>query len=185
MDDVGRQEAQALAAHLKHERFAAVYAGPLSRAWETAGILAEPHGLQVHIIDAFNDLRFGEWEGLQRDDVRARYPDVYRLWEKDPQRVIFPGGEGLADVRARAVAGIEDLTVRHPGERIVVVTHRVVLKVLICALLGLDDSHFWNIAQDTTAVNRFDFHDGRWIASLLNDTCHLRLAPQTESPSDF
>jgi len=185
LDDVGRQEAQTLAAHLKHESFAAVYASPLSRARETANILAEPHGLDVCILEAFNDLRFGEWEGLTRNDVRARYPDLYRLWEKEPQRVIFPGGEGLADVRARATAGIQNLVVRHPREQIVVVTHRVVLKVVICALLALDDSHFWNIGQDTTAVNRFDFHDGRWIVSLLNDTCHLRVIPQRTSSPDF
>ena len=185
LDDMGRQQARLLAEHMSHEQVAAVYAAPLSRARETAQILAEPHRREVHILEAFNDLRFGDWEGLRRDDVKDRYPDLYRLWEQEPQCVIFPGGERLADVRVRAVAAVRDLVVTHPGERIVVVTHRVVLKVLICALIGLDDSHFWNITQDTTAVNRFDFQNGRWIVSLLNDTCHLRVVRPHEPAPDF
>ena len=54
------------------------------------------------------------------------------------------------------------------------VSHRIVLKALICALLGLDNSHFWNIAQDTTAINCFHHRDGTWIVNFLNDTCHVK-----------
>ena len=55
-----------------------------------------------------------------------------------------------------------------------VAAHRVVNKVLIAALLGLDDAHFWEIGQDTAAVNEFVYNNDRWVCRLINDTCHLR-----------
>ena len=45
---------------------------------------------------------------------------------------------------------------RHPGQTVLLAAHRAVNKVLISALIGLDNSHFWRIGQDTTAINRFD-----------------------------
>jgi broad specificity phosphatase PhoE len=88
--------------------------------------------------------------------------------------VVFPGGEGLGAVRARSLAAVEEVAARHPGETVLLAAHRVVNKVLIAALLGLDDSHFWEIGQDTAALNEFVHENGKWICRLVNDTCHLR-----------
>jgi broad specificity phosphatase PhoE len=52
--------------------------------------------------------------------------------------------------------------------------HRAVNKVLIAAIIGLDNSHFWRIGQDTTAINRFRRTGAVWEILLVNDTCHLR-----------
>ena len=52
--------------------------------------------------------------------------------------------------------------------------HRAVNKVLIAAFIGLDDSHFWRIGQDTTAVNRFIWTGITWQIVSINDICHLR-----------
>jgi broad specificity phosphatase PhoE len=69
---------------------------------------------------------------------------------------------------------------RHPDQTVLFVAHQVVNKVLISAFIGLDNSHFWRIAQDTTAINRFHLvEDGRrvgkiWHITSINETCHLR-----------
>ena len=52
--------------------------------------------------------------------------------------------------------------------------HRVVIKVLICHLLGLDNSHFWNIRQDVCGITVFDYEDGRFVLTRHNDTSHLQ-----------
>jgi broad specificity phosphatase PhoE len=49
----------------------------------------------------------------------------------------------------------------------------VVNKVLVCAMLGLDNSHFWRIGQDNGCLNIFDYQGGLFTALLINDTCHL------------
>jgi probable phosphoglycerate mutase len=58
---------------------------------------------------------------------------------------------------------------------VVLVSHRVINKVLICGILGLDNSHFWQITQDTTAINLLQVREGgKYLLSLMNDTCHLK-----------
>lgn len=185
LDAVGKDEALLVGERLKGERIRAVYSSPLSRAKETAQAIAEFHNLEVQCLEDLADLHFGEWEGLSLKEVKEQYPDLYQEWLKAPQQITFPGGEGLNAVRSRAREAVEGIMARHPQEAVALVSHRVVLKVLICTLLGLDNSHFWNIAQDTTAINCFHHRNGTWICNFLNDTCHLKGMGEERGKVDF
>jgi broad specificity phosphatase PhoE len=134
---------------------------------------------------AFIDINYGEWQGLPLEEVKVKYSDLYRLWQERPQEVTFPGGENLAQVRARAWDGLEKVVQANLGKTVLVVSHRVVTKVLICAVLGLDDSHFWQIKQDTTAVNCFEYTGKDFITSLINDTCHMKSIHFNTPRKDF
>ena len=72
------------------------------------------------------------------------------------------------------MAAVEAVVRRHPGQVVLLAAHRAVNKVLIAAFIGLDNSHFWRIGQDTTAINRFHRVGDTWHIMGLNDTCHLR-----------
>ncbi|MFH1169931.1 MAG: histidine phosphatase family protein, partial [Chloroflexota bacterium] len=93
-------------------------------------------------------------------------------WVDHPEQVRMPSGESLGDVRERGMVVVNDVVARHAGT-VVLVSHRAVNKVLICALLGLDDSHFWNIRQDTCGISRFDCEEGRFVLAGHNDTSYL------------
>lgn len=185
LDAVGREEALMVGERLKGEGLRAVYASPLARAKETAEAIARFHSLEVQVMAGLSDLHFGEWEGLALAAVKKQFPNLYQQWLQEPHRVVFPGGERLDAVSARAMKVVEEISERHPQEAVALVSHRVVLKVLICALLELDNSHFWNIGQDTTAVNCFHYKNGSWIVALLNDTCHLRGVGEERVKVDF
>lgn len=185
LDEVGKREAQMVGEWLKGEEISAVYSSPLSRAKETAEAIARFHNVEVQVLGGLNDLHFGEWEGMHLKEVKERYPDLYQRWQQEPHRVVFPGGEGLAEVRSRAMEAIEDVIARHSEGAVALVSHRVVLKVLICALLGLENSRFWHIGQDTAAINCFDYRGGRWIVSLLNDVCHMKGLGEEKGKVDF
>jgi len=185
LDEVGKQEARLVGEWLQQEEIEAVYSSPLSRARETAKAIALLHGLEVTVVDELTDLDFGQWQGMSLREVRNQYPDPYRTWDEEPHRLVFPGGEGLDAVRSRVLEATSHIVASHPEGTVVLVSHRVVLKVLICALLGLDNSHFWHIGQDTAAINRFDFKNGRWIVSLLNDICHLKALDEQRAKVDF
>jgi len=73
------------------------------------------------------------------------------------------------------MAALKDASTRHEGQVILLVAHQVVNKVLVCAMLGLGNSHFWRIRQHNACINVFEHQDGIFIAVLINDTCHLRL----------
>jgi len=174
LNETGQAEANALAAYFKDVAIDVIYSSPLSRAMETAQAIAGARGLRVISEPAFIDIDFGQWHGLPLKEVKERYSGLYRLWREEPQKVTFPGGENLAQVRARAWQGLRRVLQENQERTLLIVSHRVITKVLICALLGLDDSHFWQIKQDTTAVNCFEHSHGIFITSLINDTCHLK-----------
>jgi probable phosphoglycerate mutase len=174
LNETGLAEARALADYFAEIPIEAVFTSPLSRALETARPTAESQGRKIVPDPAFTDLDFGAWQGLRLKEAQEQYPDLYRLWRVQPGAVSFPGGENLAQVRSRAWEGLLRLAEGNPQRTILIVTHRVVTKVLICAALGLDDSRFWQVKQDSTAINCLEYSRGIFNIALVNDTCHLK-----------
>ncbi len=174
LNEQGREEARLAGEWLKGEAIQAAYCSPLSRARDTGEAIARHHGLEVADLPGLSDLCYVDWEGLALSEVKVKYADLYRQWESAPHRVRFPNGETLDGVKERALAAVAEALHRHPDQTVLLAAHRAVNKVLICAFIGLDNSHFWRIGQDTTAINRFDWTGGTWQIMGLNDTCHLR-----------
>jgi broad specificity phosphatase PhoE len=174
LDATGLRQALAAALRIKDWPVSAVYSSPLRRALETAKIIANQLDLNVESLAGLIDLDFGEWQGLNANEAAKRDADLYRLWIERPDLVRFPGGEELADVRERVMAVVEDIAVKNPDQVVVLVSHNVVCRVLLCSLLGLDNSHFWQLGQDVCAINAFEIRDGIPTVTLINDTCHLQ-----------
>ena len=170
----GIEQAKAVAKALADLRLDAVYSSPLARAYETATILSSEHGLEVQTVEGFIDIDFGEWQGLSHQAVKSKYRKAYDDWLQRPHTVKFMNGESLDDLRLRSIDALNDLLAKHKDATIPIVSHRVVLKVLICALLGLDNSHFWQIKHDIGAIATFEYVDDKFILASLNDTCHLK-----------
>lgn len=181
LSDEGREQARLAGQALKDTPLSSIYCSPRQRAKETAEIIAQFHHQEVIPHEAFDDMDFGQWQGMPLEQVKDQYAQDYAAWEGRPEAFVAPGGEGLDAVRRRSLAGLQQL-VSEMGEgqgedkTLAIVTHRVILKVLICAMLGLDNSHFWHIRQGTCAINIFDYDPARhlFIAEAINDTCHLR-----------
>jgi broad specificity phosphatase PhoE len=174
LNDTGREEARLAGEWLKDETMQAAYCSPLSRARDTGEAIARLHGLKVLDLPGISDICYGDWEGLPLAEVKVKYADLYRQWETAPHTVRFPQGETLDEVKARALKAVEEVVQRHAGQAVLLAAHRAVNKVLIAALTGLDNSHFWRLGQDTTAINRFNRVGDIWHIMGLNDTCHLR-----------
>jgi len=174
LDEVGIRQAEAAAARIAEWQVSAIYSSPLNRALSTAEILARPFSLEVKLLPGIIDIDYGEWRGLSPEEATAKYGDLYSTWLNSPHQVKFPAGESLAEVRERAASAVGDLIAQHPKETIVLVSHKVVCQILILSLLGLDNSHFWEITQDVCAVNLFEVRGGVSSALSLNDTCHLK-----------
>ncbi len=173
LDATGLRQALAAALRIKDWPVAAVYSSPLRRALETAKVIANQLDLPVEPLDGLIDLDFGDWQGLTAEEAAKRDGELYKLWLERPDQVRFPGGEGLADVRERVMAVVEDIAVKNPDRVMVLVSHNVVCRVLLCSLLGLDNSHFWQVGQDVCAINAFEISEGVPTVTLINDTCHL------------
>lgn len=174
LDEVGLQQARWTAEYVAARwPLAAVYASPMRRAMQTAEAIALAQGLTVQPLEGLLDIHFGELQGMAVSDVRVRYPDLLQAWWEAPHTVRFPGGEGLEEVRQRSTAALREAVERHPGQTVALVAHTVVNQVLLCAVLGLGNDHFWSVGQDTCAVNLVEWDGNRYRLALMNDTSHL------------
>jgi phosphoserine phosphatase len=182
LSDTGRVQAELLGRRLAREGITALHSSPLSRARETALAIGRQTGLLPRIESDLTDIDCGEWEGLSDVEVKAQYPEVRRKWLDTPHLVQLPGGESLNDVSVR-VARVLAAVSGEPGV-IALVSHRVVNKVAICALLGLSNSHFWAIKIDLAGFTEFEVSRKRHVLVRHNDTSHL-LVTGDGLPADF
>jgi len=174
LDAVGKRQAAAVGQRLASMSVAAVYSSPLKRALMTADILAQPLGLTPRTHDGLLDIDFGLWQGLSPEETRTQHPELFTCWIERPHEVRFPRGESLEDVRSRVLTAVEHLAAEHESETVALVSHVVVCRVLLLALLGLDNSHFWQVGQNTAAINAFELRDSAPMVTLINDCCHLK-----------
>jgi len=183
LNETGKKQAELLAEYLSSLKIEAIYSSPLRRALKTAEIVAVYHKLDVALAPGLTDFNYGKWQGLSHQEVKDKYKELYAEWINHPSQVKMPAGESLDDVRKRAMGVVANVIARYE-ETVVLVSHRVVNKVLICALLGLDNSHFWNIKQDTGGITTFTHENERFILTKHNDTSYLK--PIHKAPlSDF
>jgi len=173
LNETGIKQAQLLSKYLGDAPIGAVYSSPLKRAVKTAEIIAGPHNIGVKPSQELTDFDYGEWQGLSHKMVKEKYGATYNQWLRNPHWVRMPEGENLFDVRRRICKLINQITARHEGI-VALVSHRVILKVIICALLGLDNSHFWNIKLDTCGITTFIYQEKRFILEKHNDTSFLK-----------
>jgi probable phosphoglycerate mutase len=185
LNETGLREAGLAGEYFKGLELHAIYSSPLTRAFQTAQQIARFHPLEVRPLDGLIDMSFGSWEGRSLREVEERDEAHFRQWREQPHLVKIPGGETLDEVRARAVAALGEAIGEHPEKTIVLVSHRVINKVLLCSILGLDNSHFWQIAQGTTAINLIQYRNGEYILSLMNEACHLKSLQEERSKKDF
>ncbi|MCJ7604869.1 MAG: histidine phosphatase family protein [Dehalococcoidales bacterium] len=173
LSETGLRQAELLADCLKREEIAVMYSSPLRRAVQTAEPLANGLGIEAVTIANLTDMDFGEWQGRTVAEVNKYYPELYRDWRDTPEQVRITGGESLDDVTSRVIPFLEDAVVRCGEGKMVIVSHRVVLKVLICHLMRLNNTSFWNFKLDTAGITRFRIEGGRAVLTSFNDTAHL------------
>jgi broad specificity phosphatase PhoE len=137
LSEEGREQASLLARSFQGEHLDTVYTSPLSRARDLAGVVARAAGAPLRVDARLTEIAMGPWEGLQLDDIRRRYPDLYREWYTRPDLVHFPGGEGVHDVCARSLGVMRDVFARHPSGMVAVVTHSVVVQSIVATALHM------------------------------------------------
>src|SRR5258708_24225343 len=174
LSDEGREQTRRLADRLSHEKITAVYASPLGRTVETAQILAGPHKLEVQTRDGFREINHGRWEQMTRREVEEKFPEEAAEWEKDQYTFAPLGGESGLAVTARALPALVEIVRAHPGDHVLVVSHKGTIRLLLSSLLGCDTSRYRdNLDQNPTALNIVDFTDpSRARVTWFTDPSH-------------
>lgn len=169
----GIAQAHAVRERLAGTKLEAIYSSDLSRAFKTAEIIAQPHGLKVSVAPGLKEINFGVWEGLTYTDLLRDYPEQLQVWLERPHDLNVPQGETFLQVRDRAVAEVQRIIHEHPTGTVVIVTHGGTIAALICGLLGQPLSCMWQYKQKNTALNILSKQGDRFELEVFNDISHL------------
>jgi len=173
LTEAGREQCAAVARALAPTAVSAVYASPLERARMSAEVIAKPHGLDVRIVPAFSEMCFGAWEGLTRDEVRARDPQAWAQWRSAPHLFEPVGGETVAAVAARVSAGLAALQEAHLEQTIVLVSHGIVARVIVLGALGLGLDRLWTLDAAPAGITEIEYEPGWATVHRMNTVAHL------------
>jgi broad specificity phosphatase PhoE len=167
----GRRQARALAAGLAPVRFDALYSSPLRRARDTAAPCGAALGLEAVPVADLREIGLGDWEGLTLETVLAQDGDRYERWLREPLAHAPRNGEPMTALAARVQDALARLVARHPGGRVLVVSHGGVIGSALCGWLGRSLNAIWTLRLDNASITRVDLPEGRVLA--LNEIGHL------------
>lgn len=175
LSERGLKQGHLVAEGLKNTPIDMAISSPLERSYMTCSFCAELHHIPVATDDRLLEINHGSWEGCLADEIEAAYPTEFHQWHTQPHLVQMPGdgGESLEDVRRRVRAAFDEYAEKYDGKTILVAAHDAVNKAIICDVLGMDMSHFWQIKQDNTCINVLECNGGVWRLVLLNSTNHM------------
>lgn len=171
---VGEAMAEAFAKAYASLKWEAIYTSPMLRARQTSEPLSRLTGVQPIVEDGLKEIAYGEWEGLRQEDVKQRWPEAFEYWADDVASRGTPGGETAFNVAARAMRVVDGIRFRHQQGNVLIVSHKATVRVITCALLGLDVRLFRErIAQPVSAVTMFQCTSTTALLTLHGDRSHL------------
>src|ERR1044072_646260 len=138
----GLQMAQAFAAAYRSKSWSAIYCSSLRRSLATAQPLCDAVGVQAQVRPDFNEIAYGEWEGLTREIVQQNYHDDYLSWLADPAWHAPTGGELAITIARRSLQAIDEIKQQYTSGNVLVVSHKATIRIILCALLGIDVGRF-------------------------------------------
>jgi len=174
LNAVGLQMAEAFGIAYANRSWDAIYSSPRTRTLQTANALAIRTGVAPIVADGLREISYGDWESLRHQDAQSRWPEQYAWWAVDTASRSTPNGETAFEVAARAARVLEQVRDGHAQGRVLLVSHKATIRILVCALLGIDVRGFRDrIGQPVAAVTRFNIKAGRPMLVQLGDISHL------------
>lgn len=167
--DDGRRQAEHAASRLASiNGITAVYASPLERTRETAAPIAKALGLKVRIDRGLLECEFGSWTGRKLSEL-MKLPE-WKLVQQAPSTFRFPDGESFIEMQARICDAIARLVARHPGERIVCVSHADPIKAVVAQAQGVHLDLFQRVVISPCSITPIVYGAGVPVVLAVNST---------------
>jgi probable phosphoglycerate mutase len=180
LTDKGVAQARALGQRLARESFTALYSSDLGRALHTARMIAAMTGHEIVTDERLRERHLGVFQGLSGDEIKDKHPEEYRLHRTLGPEYVIPGGESVRQQVARNVDCLDEIALKHPGEKVVVVTHGGVVSGLFRHALDIPLDAPRRFEFVNAGLNVFAYEDGHWILRTWGDVSHLDPDAATE-----
>ncbi|HEY9264374.1 MAG TPA: histidine phosphatase family protein [Mycobacterium sp.] len=187
LDDRGREQAEALVDRIGSLPIRAIVRSPLLRCERTVEPLAAALGLDPVVDERISEVDYGTWTGRKIGEL-VKEP-LWAVVQQQPSAAVFPEGEGLAGVQARAVAAVREhdriLADRHDGDVLwIACTHGDVIKAVLADALGTHLDSFQRINADPASVSVIRYTTLRPFVIHVNHTGSALNAALSATPTE-
>ena len=167
----GKKQAKYIGDKLKNAKIDRIYSSDLSRSLETARIAF--HNRAIFKIKGLREIDFGQFSGLTFEEASRAYPHVYEAWLSNPANAKIPKGESLSHFARRVMSCFRRIFLQNIGKSVVLISHGGPIRIILLHLLKQGPDTFWDIGQDTAAINTISFQKGIPKILRINDTSYL------------
>jgi probable phosphomutase (TIGR03848 family) len=177
LSDAGKAQAETVAQRIAPlGDVAAVYASPLERARETAAPIAKATGTRVRTLADLHECDFGEWTGRRLSDLYRK--KEWKQVQRNPSGFRFPKGESFGEMQVRIADALAQLRARHPGQRVVAVSHADPIKAAVAHAMGTHLDLFQRLVVSPCSVSAVALTDDGPLVLAVNAVDDLkRLVP--------
>ena len=162
LTETGRKQAECTGEYLKNEKIDVFYSSQLSRAYETACIVAKHHNLPVTKIAGLNEINGGEWENKLYPEIQKFFPENYSVWNTKIGLTQCNGGENIEQVQKRVYSAIKKIAEENKGKTVFIGFHGMSLRSFLCKVLDvtLDQMHSDSAWASNASVTYVDYENG-------------------------
>ncbi len=168
LNETGHAQALAMAFNAAHYEFAAIYSSDLSRAWDTAQMLAARRGMEVKAMSALRERHYGLFQGITAAEGSQRFPEAYAHYKVRDPGYDFGTGECLNGFARRVRDAIDVLARHHGGQTIAAISHAGVLDIVYRKATGRTLQAPRDFVIPNCALNWFRFDGGGGCRGLAS-----------------
>ncbi|XP_048323082.1 probable 2-carboxy-D-arabinitol-1-phosphatase [Ziziphus jujuba] len=173
LTETGVEQAERCKEALANIYFDQCFSSPISRAKSTAEIIWQGREQPLIFLDSLKEAHLYYLEGMKNVDAKQRYPKEYTTWREDPANFKVNGIFPLLNLWGTAREAWREILLT-PGEHFLVITHKSILRALICTALGLGPERFRAIDVNNGGISVFNFNKrGEAMLQSLNMTAHM------------
>ncbi|GAA0077031.1 phosphoserine phosphatase 1 [Clostridium sp. CTA-5] len=173
---LGINQAQKLHDRLANEKFDLIYCSESKRAYDTANIIKGNRNIPMHTAKELREIHMGKWEGMKQSDIINSYPKAWiDFWNNPLIYTPTDEGESYHELKDRVIPKIKDIINLNQGKKIIIVTHRITLKVIMSHFKNQDVNSICNNPDiEPASLSKVSIQDGLSKILLYGDISHYR-----------
>ena len=173
LSEKGKLQVEQLTCYLKDENIDEIYTTPFSRTKDTMEKLAQIKSIEINETDKFNEIDFGEFDGLSFDIIKRDYPEEFEKMIKEGSEYTYPKGESLIDTFDRVSKELENILKDKDNKTILICSHGGTIRNILSYLISKDYKYHWNFKIDNASVSVVEVENDFAVINKLNDTSFL------------
>lgn len=131
-----------------------IISSPLLRCADFAKSLNQQYGIPLKFDTRIKEIHFGVWEGKTAEELMQSDAEALKKYWQNPIQTTPPEAESLLNFKARVMSFWQQLIVDYRGEKILLITHGGVIRVLLCHVLQQPLQHLLELEVGHATIQR-------------------------------